>query len=679
MIEHFTGRAAVFCCSIFVLASNGASAAPATFTLEDTYKITGISSPRFSPDGKQLVFVRSHVNLQTDRRDPQLVLLDIATHAERVLTDRAGVGDPQWSPRGDAIAFLATEKNQSQVYVMPMNGGDAVCATNATQGVEQYTWRPDGNAVAYVTSDEPAKQTGLARWQDAFRVTDNAYLDPGPFLPAHLWLATQHESATGEQTWSAKRLTHGRDWTVAAGEAGSTISFSPDGTRLTYVRLPNALLGDADRSVVEVLDVATGRSTPLSGRSRFEFNPRISPDGHDIAYTYARDGDAMNAADIFLSAGSGAGSDISRAMDRNTTNYAWYPGGKSLLIDANDGTQRALWKLDTSGSFQRFALGDVSAFGDFDGSISRDGAVAFVGATPHHPAEVYYAASPTATPVVLTHENDVIASRQFGEVRGVDWRGPNGFHEDGVLTYPVGYALRQAQHDKTKYPLVLLIHGGPTGASTTSFDELAQLMAARGWFVLQPNYRGSDNLGNAYQHAIYIDATAGPGEDIMAGVHAVEGTVPIDASRIAVSGWSYGGMMTSWMITHYHIWNSAVSGAAVNDLVYDYALADDISADRESMPGSPFVGNNLQLYQRVSPLTYYRDVRTPTLILSDVYDVRVPSAQSYAFYHALRDNGVPVEFYQWPVHGHFPGDPVRIADVYRHWMGWIASHFTLRD
>jgi dipeptidyl aminopeptidase/acylaminoacyl peptidase len=200
-------------------------------------------------------------------------------------------------------------------------------------------------------------------------------------------------------------------------------------------------------------------------------------------------------------------------------------------------------------------------------------------------------------------------------------------------------------------------------------------MAAHGWFVLRPNYRGSDNLGNAFQHAIYADATRGPGADILAGVAAAQKAAPIDPKRVCVSGWSYGGMMTSWLITQDHRWACAVSGAAVNDLVYDYSLADDISADRASMPGtSPFVGNNLQAYRDVSPLTFYRSVKTPTLILSDMYDVRVPAAQSYAFYHALRDNGVPVEFYEWPVHGHFPGDPVRTADVYRYWIDWIDKH-----
>ncbi len=643
-------------------------AAEPRFSTDDVYRIVGLSSPRISPDGKQPIFFRSRVDLDHDRRDSQLVLLDVASRTERVLKTDRGANEATWSPDGANIAFLQDDTDHhTQIWLTSPQSDAPKQLTNSPTGVEQYAWRPDASAIAYVAADDVPKRTGVARWQDAFRVTDNAYLDPGPFPPSHLWLVTlgQTQSANGAQGNNAQRLTSG-EWSVAAGDAESTLSWSPDGKTLVYVRLPNALLGDADRSVVEKLDVATRRSTALTGRTRFEFNPRISPDGSTIAYTYARGGDPMNEADIFLSAGHGAGFDLTRiGLDANTTNYAWYPDGRALLVEANSGTRQALWRITLDGRAQHVQLGDVNALGDFDGSISRQGAVAFVGTTAQHPSEIYYR-SPSGPVTRLTDYNAAIAAKPLGRVATLTWHNA-GFREDGVLTYPVNYA--RGNH----YPLVLLIHGGPTGASTTNFDELAQLMAARGWFVLRPNYRGSDNLGNAYQHAIYIDATRGPGTDIMAGVAAAERTVPVDSRRICVSGWSYGGMLTSWLITQYHHWACAVSGAAVDDLVYDYSLADDISADRESMPGSPFTGGNMRYYAAVSPITYYRSVKTPTLILSDMYDVRVPAAQSYAFYHALRDNGVNVEFYEWPVHGHFPGDPVRTVDVYGYWMGWIAK------
>jgi dipeptidyl aminopeptidase/acylaminoacyl peptidase len=162
---------------------------------------------------------------------------------------------------------------------------------------------------------------------------------------------------------------------------------------------------------------------------------------------------------------------------------------------------------------------------------------------------------------------------------------------------------------------------------------------------------------------------------VMAGIAAVEQAYKIDTSRIAVSGWSYGGYMTSWMIGHYHIWKAAVSGAAVNDLIDEYALADNGVGDRYSMGGySPYAKDQTKNYIAQSPISAAWDVTTPTLILSDVGDQRVPITQSYKFYHALKDRGTTVQFWAYPVSGHFPGDPVRQLDVYRRWSGWIEDY-----
>lgn len=641
-----------------------ALAALLSFTLEDTYRTAGFSSPRISPDGKTLVFFRSRVNLDKDRRDSELVALDIATRSQRVLKSEPSAYDAAWSPDGSQIAFIQDDdKHHGQVFITTLQSDAPQQLTHAAAGVEQYAWRPDGKAIAYIAEDAAPKRTGIAQWQDAFRVTDNGYMHAGPFMASRIYVVP----VSGDKVPDMRSLSKHEKGSVAAGVTASTLSWNASGSQLAYVHLPDPLLGDALNSTVRVVNANSGASMPLTNRTRLEFNPRFSPDGKHLAYTYARAGDPMNEADIFISNGRGAGSDLTlHKLDVNATNYAWYPDSRALLVAAPAGTRDALWRVPLNGQAQRLNLGDVNAIGDFDGSIARDGGIAFVGTAPHHPAEIYYR-SPAGNITRLTDDNAAIAQKQLGKVTTLTWRN-GGFNEDGVLTYPAQYDPRK------RYPLVLLIHGGPTGTSTTGFDELAQLMSARGWFVLRPNYRGSDNMGNAYQHAIYIDATRGPGEDILAGVAAAERAVPIDKHKLCVSGWSYGGMMTSWLITQDHRWACAVSGAAVNDLVYDYSLADDIGDDRASMPGSPFVGNNIAAYRAVSPLTYYHNVRTPTLILSDMYDDRVPAAQSYVFYHALRDIGTPVEFYEWPVHGHFPGDPVRIADVYRYWIGWIARY-----
>jgi dipeptidyl aminopeptidase/acylaminoacyl peptidase len=641
-----------------------AAAAAATISLDDAYKIVGYSSPRISPDGTRLLFARSRVDLESDRRDTELVVLNIADGTLRVLTQhRVAVSSPTWSPRGDKIAFVDSDgDHHRQVWVLSMSGGEAEQATSTPQGVGQYAWRPDGNAIAYVTSDAAPKKTGVARYQDSYRVTTNAFLAVGPYRSSHIWLATVRDS-DGLDLWTSRRLTSG-SWNVA----GAALSWSINGASLAYVRTPTSIPGDGDASSVQLLDLANGKSRTLTAHRHFEWGPQFSPVDGSIAYAYAFDGNPNNRGDIFLSDGHGAGRDLSASIDRNAANFAWYPDGRAILLQGNDGTHTSLWRVDVTGKVSNVHVGEIDPIGDFNGSIARDGAIAFVGVTAQRPGEIYYLAPGSSTPKQLTHGNAWIADRTLGRVRSIAWDGPNGFHEDGVVTEPPSFAKGK------RYPLVLVIHGGPTEASTTSFDLFAQTIASHGYVVFSPNYRGSDNLGNAYQFAVYRDPVAGPDKDIMAGVKAVEAQDPIDRSRVCVSGWSYGGLMTSWLITH-HDWRCAISGAAVDDQTLDTVLADDINVNEYSMFGAPYANEkSLQAYRNASPITFYRNVHTPTLILDDTYDVRVPEPESYVFFHALQDAGKTVEFDQWPIPAHFPGDPIRRNDVYAKWIGWLDKY-----
>jgi dipeptidyl aminopeptidase/acylaminoacyl peptidase len=269
----------------------------------------------------------------------------------------------------------------------------------------------------------------------------------------------------------------------------------------------------------------------------------------------------------------------------------------------------------------------------------------------------------------LTNFNAALAALQLGNSERITYPTSTGVQGDAVLFTPPDFSAAR------KYPLVVYIHGGPTSSSAQTFDFYAQVMAARGWLVLRPNYRGSDDLGIAYQRAVYGDPEAGPGRDIIAALDAVRSRGIVDDSRLAVSGWSYGGIMTAWMISKYHLWKAAVSGASVNDWLTDYGVADDSLADVDLFHGSPYVGNNWTEWRSASAITYAADVTTPVLILSDVGDNRDPFATSSMYWRALRDNHKDATLRVWPVNGHFPRDPVRSADVYHYWIDYIAQHF----
>jgi dipeptidyl aminopeptidase/acylaminoacyl peptidase len=223
---------------------------------------------------------------------------------------------------------------------------------------------------------------------------------------------------------------------------------------------------------------------------------------------------------------------------------------------------------------------------------------------------------------------------------------------------------------------VLYIHGGPRSASKQSFSARAQLLAAQGWVVFEPNYRGSDNLGNAFQSAIWNDSGAGPGRDVMAGVADLERRGFVDTNRRAVSGWSYGGYMTTWLLGNFpDKWKVAVAGAAVTDLTDQYNLGDSNVRRGSALGGSPWTdAKRMESYRAQSPMTYASRMRAPTLILSNTGDYRVTITQSYRLYHALRDNGVTTQFIAYPLSGHSPTDPVHIRDVDRRWVDWLTKY-----
>jgi dipeptidyl aminopeptidase/acylaminoacyl peptidase len=322
------------------------------------------------------------------------------------------------------------------------------------------------------------------------------------------------------------------------------------------------------------------------------------------------------------------------------------------------------------GPARRLELGGVHPtwFFGIDATVGRGGAVAFTGSEPGRPTELYYLASPNSSPRRLTDFNRATAGMSLGKVETIVWKGPDDFEENGILVYPPDFAAGK------KYPLVLLIHGGPQAASTEAFSAWAQMIAARGYVVFQPNYRGSDNLGNAYMRAIVNDWGKGPGRDVMAGLEAVKKKGFVDEGRIAVTGWSYGGYMTTWMIGNYPGWKTAIAGAAVTDWLDEYNLSDGNVQGRYQFGGSPWTGDLARRYREQSPIAYARQIRTPTLIVATTGDARVPITQSYQLYHALKDNKVPVRFVAYPVAGHFPADPVRQKDLMRRWLAWLDEH-----
>jgi dipeptidyl aminopeptidase/acylaminoacyl peptidase len=635
-----------------------AAAAPVayvrTLTLADVRRTVSVASPQISPDGKRIAVLVRRNDYDKDRAVVDLVLVDVRTHAARTLLhDARGISSVEWSPDGTRIAYVADADKESQVFVLPMNGGEPVQLTHEKAGTGDLDWRPDGAAIAYVQHTEPRNQKAIESHADEFEVTDEPW--------------TAQESPTKDNLYEirasggAARIIGKGDWSVGGG-----FTYSADGRAMFVTRITDHALSTRylAREIVRV-DIASGAVTPIRKISPTQADPLRAPDGR-IGFSFANPQGTMQTEMALASDDGSNPRSVTFRLDRNVGDASFLPGD-AMLVSANDGTQARLFRIAQNGAVSRLPIGTLSITGGQ--SASRNGTIAFVASAVDRPAELFVLMPGSKAPVRLTNYNAWIDRYQLGKPVSVTWRTFDGLKADGVVLTPPGW------HKGVRAPLVLYIHGGPTSASLTAYSSFPQILAAHGWFVFEPNYRGSDNLGLRFARTTVPHISSVPGKDIEAGIAQVVRSFPIDQNRIAVSGWSEGGLMTSWLITHDRRWRAAVSGAAVNDWVQYHDMTDAKDFTPQFIGASPWSSaQQFQFYEDESPLAYASSVRTPTLILSDAGDYRVPTPLAYEFYHEIRATGTPVQFVIYPVVGHFPSDPVRVEDVLRRWEAWLAKY-----
>jgi dipeptidyl aminopeptidase/acylaminoacyl peptidase len=629
-------------------------------TTHDLREQIDLSGLELSPDGKRILVVTTRQNYESNELISELLMIDVSSKEQRSLSKRAGISTATWSPAGDQIAFLATVDGVSQIFTMSLQGGEAQQISNSKGGILHYSWRPDGKQFAYIADEDPITKTGTDRFNDSFEVGSNDYLTRRAATQNYVGVV----STSGGH--DSKRLTSPGE-IVATEFYYSSLSWSSDAKQLAINTYPSSRSGDSDLGKIQLLDVNSQKLRPLTSNANKE-GPAYFLPGNDqrLVFFYPRDGIPANVTEVYAASPGGSANSITRTLDREILDFTWFSDG-SLLLTGYDGLQSAMWMQTENDSFKKLNTGEVAEI--YETSVSKSGSIAFFGEEKYRPVEIFFLENPDAKPERLTDFNHKTAEKKQGKREGITWNSISNFEADGVLTYPPDF------DGSKKYPLVLLIHGGPTAASTLAFNMTAQMMAAKGWIVLQPNYRGSNHRGNAFQSAIANDAGEGPGADVWSGVEALKKKSFIDAHKVAVSGWSYGGWMTAWMISRYPgEWAAAVAGAAPVDYTDMYSLSDLNRMFRHAITASPYTADNLKSAQEQSPLKNFSKIRTPTLILSKSEDSRVSITGSYKLFNALRDNGVKTQFIVYPGSGHLVTDPVRSQDVYDRWLNWLWQY-----
>ncbi|MGB2643776.1 MAG: S9 family peptidase [Candidatus Acidiferrum sp.] len=617
-----------------------------------------VSSPRISPDGSRVAYLVAVTDTEKEQAWKYVTHLWVvpatgpATAARQFTRGDKSVSNVEWSPDGKLLAFTmeAGEEKEArpQVWFMYADGGEPWQVTKHKSGVREFQFSPDGKALLLAataaTSEEDEKRQ---------KQKDDAVVVDHDLKMAQLWT---WNIATGEE----KQISKG-DFTV------SDARWSPDGTRVTFTSNPTARLDDIALQTAWVMDVASGTQRKLAETADPTHTARWSPDGNWIAFL-GSSGFFVHKEDLFVvSANGGAPKKLSGTFDLNAGEPIWSPDGKTIFFSSDDHEAMRIFATDVAQGSIRPLTG-TSGMAILTG-LSTNGQTA-VGTTGDatHPDEVFHSDLSFGALERITNQNPWLSEYALGESEVVKWKSSkDGLEIDGIVTKPVDF-------DGTrKVAFLLNPHGGPTGASLLSFNLTVQIMAANGYMVLQPNFRGSSGRGEKFESANQNDWGDGDYKDDMSGVQAIVDKGWADPDRLGAFGWSYGGFMTMWIDTQSDRFKAISPGAGLPDLYSMYSQTD-IHRYLTVFLGMKSPWDNFQEYWDHSPMKYVGNVKTPTMILHGQADTRVPIPQAEEFYRALYEKHVPVEYVTYPRENHGFVEPRHIQDRWQRYLVFFGKY-----
>jgi dipeptidyl aminopeptidase/acylaminoacyl peptidase len=645
---------------LFVVFTSAATAQ--TWDPEMQLKLRVAGTPRVSPDGKRVVYTVSDAVMTADKSEyvTQLWIADIATKQNLQLTfGEKSSSNPKWSPDGKWIAFTSNRKdNKNNLYLLSLNGGEAEPLTDLKGGVTNFAWSPDGRSIAFTMADpktEEEEKNDKAK-------NDFRWIDENVKF-SRLYVLMIQKDANGKR--EPRKLT-------SANYNVEDFDWSSDSSRIAFSHTKSPLANDWTTSDVSIVEVASAKITPLANTPAAENSPLYSPDGNSIAVLASDSPPRWAQAgviQIFATSG-GQPKSLIASFDAQPTIAGWSSDGKRIYFSEAKGTGTQVYSLDIAANRVDEIKTTPAVFTAIN--LNRAGTTfGFVRQTADTPGDVYVASVSDFTPVQISQVNANVKIPPVGRTEVINWKSKDGKQIEGLLTYPVGYQAGQ------RVPLILNVHGGPAGVFQQTFIggrgvyPLATF-AAHGYAILRANPRGSSGYGTEFRRANVRDWGFGDYQDLMAGVDRVIEMGVADPARLGVMGWSYGGFMTTWIVTQTQRFKAASAGAPVTNLMSFNGTAD-IPAFVPDYFGGQF-WEALDLYQKHSPMFNVKNVTTPTMIQHGDADIRVPISQGYEFYNALKVRGVPTRMLVLPRQPHGPTEPRMQLAVMNANLEWFEKY-----
>ena len=634
--------------------------APTSWTPELTLQVQTIGEVTPSPDGRLAAYTQTRAVMETEKSEllTQVFLAgsDGSRQVQLTRGDKSATS-PFFSPDGRLVYFSSERSGKPNLWRIPVDGGEAEMLTDWKGSMGSYRLSPNGKWVAFTGAEPPADEEKQKKEKRDFRVVD---ADPAYHS---LWVIPAEADAAGKR---APRKAAGAAYNI------TTFDWSPDSRHMAFEHQPMPGADYWTKADLSEVEVESGAVRSLVATGAAEANPRYSPDGRYLAYVRSSDPPrwARDERIVLLPRQGGAPRVLPASYDESFSLLGWSADSSRLFFTETKGATQVLYALPVDGPpkpLYQPARGTLSG-----GNLNARGTHAgLVQESSTEAPEAFVLDLGGGAPVRVSGANLDLPKLPLGETRLVTWKAKDGLEIEGLLTYPAGYQAGR------KCPLVLMIHGGPAGVFTDTFIARSGLypmatFAARGYAVLRPNPRGSSGYGVKFRRANLNDWGGKDYEDLMAGVDHVISMGVADPERLAVMGWSYGGFMTSWVLTHTRRFKAAAVGAGVTNLWSFTGTADIPGFLPYYFSGNPW--ENFEAYRAHSPMSFVKGATTPTLILHGEADVRVPISQGYELYNALKQQGVTTKMVVYPRTPHGPREPKFLLDIMQRHLEWVEKY-----
>ena len=643
-------------------------------SFQEVISLRSVSSPNISPDGRHIVFTKNTVDWTENRYDTEIWLSKDGSDPFQITFTKEGSStNPQWSHDGRWISFLATRGEKRQVHALDIRGGEARVLTDASEGINQYAWSPVDYSIAY-TSSAPEDSLKKSREDElgSFSIED------AEFSNAQLWvvkvemdLLTEAEVYCLDDKEKCPSLPEPRELIASDSLSVNSFRWSPDGTRISVEHQRDSNILSFMTSNISILDVETGELSPLISTQGYDGNAIWSPDGEWIAYS-TDDGNVTsnfyrNSNYKIVNVENGESRSFAQNFDENLGLIDWTE--ESLYAGAWQKTTRVLFKIDPFNNSIE-PVSDLPRY-VWGIDISKDGsAMAIHAQTPETLSEVYKSSTQDMQLSPVTEMTKQIEGWELGTSEVVSWTSEDGAEIEGVLFKPADFDPDQ------KYPLMVTIHGGPTGIDfPVPLDNYVYPIPqwlAKGAVVLQPNYRGSAGYGESFRSLNVRNLGVGDAWDVLSGVDYLIDQGFVDENRMGAMGWSQGGYISAFLTTHTDRFKAISVGAGISNWVTYYVNTDIHPFTRQYLEATPW--DDMEVYEKTSPMTKIKEASTPTLIQHGEFDRRVPIPNAYELFQGLQDQGVDTELIVYKGFGHGINKPKeRLAANIHNWR-WFARY-----